>query len=85
MSIGWRGTPGGGLGELGDDDDGIMINDRNYEDPCYREFTLVSPNTVIIPTFIGTNLATKPYMPLNEVVRKLKRPRGHVAWYYLRC
>ena len=64
---------GGGDGELGNSST-IMIN--GGVDKSTKEFMLVNPRNVIVPSFSGFTLNSKPYMPFNKAMRKLIRAQG---------
>ena len=36
----------------------------------------MSPSKIIVPTFPGTHLSSKPYMPLNKAIKKLIKAQG---------
>lgn len=80
--LGGGGPPGGGDGDFLDEEDGHIGSDNNGRTDYYNEFTFVCLNKVVIPTFIGKNLITTPYMPFNKAVRKLKKPKINLAYNY---
>ena len=73
---------GGGGGHLGGDPgDGPDGEDNNnhgdrHRDNYHREFTLVSPNKIIVPVFAGAHLSSKPYMPFNKAIKKFIKTQG---------
>ena len=77
--LGGGGGPPGGDGG-GEDDEGVNGDDNNWNGGRhgrdYREFSLVSPNKVVVPILSGINLQNKPYMPFNKAVRRLIQTQG---------
>ena len=63
--LGGSGPPGGDPDWHNEDDEGTGDGDRHGRNNYHREFTLVSPNKVIIQPFSGTHLHSKPYMPFH--------------------
>ena len=72
---------GGGQGNGGGDGDPgnvvtTMVTNENGYQKYGREFILANLRNIIVPTFSGTNLSAKPYIPFNKVMRKLIRALG---------
>ena len=73
---------GGGTYPGGDPDDGSNDGDNNHETDrdkghnYHREFTLVSPNKIVVPKFSGTQLGSRPYMPCNKAIKTLIKAQG---------
>lgn len=75
--LGGSGYPGGDPGDRSDGEDDINNHgERQRGDNQYREFTLVSPNKIIVPTFSGIHLNRKPYMQFNKAIKKLIKAQG---------
>ena len=68
--------PNGSPGGLHDNDDDDTQDDGQMRNLHNKEFSLVSPNKIIVPMLSGTNLHNKPYMPFNKAKRKFIRTQG---------
>ena len=75
FQMGRDGGAGGGYGGPPDDEDEYDSANMNKSNQ-YREVTLVSPNKIVIQTFSGNNLNSKPYLPFNKSIRKLIKAQG---------
>ena len=74
--VGGSGPPGGGHDDDPEGEDDIQTLDRGRGDSYHRGFMLVCPSKIVVPTFSGANLTTKPYMPFNKAVKKLVKAHG---------
>ena len=69
---------GGGYGPPDDEEDYTMTGGGNGRNGYnYKEFQLVNARNVNINPFSGRNLATNPYLPFNNALRRLILVQGH--------
>ena len=72
--LGGGGPPGGFLDDGSNDGDNYQDRDRGIK--YSRELFQVSPSKIIVPTFSGTQLNSRPYMPFNKAIKKLMEAQG---------
>ena len=56
--------------------DGDYYQDRDRNSTYNREFTLGSPNKIVVPTFSGTQFNGRPYMPFNKAIKEFIKAQG---------